>query len=60
MSKSYFERRIFGEGENANANQEDAPTLGSLKSESLTAPSQPVPLWGEPKGHSPRDHGAKA
>ena len=53
MSKSYFERRIFGEGENANANQEDAPTLGSLKSESLTAPSQPYRFGASRKAIRP-------
>lgn len=53
MSKSYFERRIFGEGDNADANQENAPTLGSLKSENLTAPSQPYRFGASRKGIRP-------
>ena len=41
MSKSYFERRIFGESDQAENNQDDAPSLGSLKSQGESAPSQP-------------------
>lgn len=41
MSKSYFERRIFGESDQAENDQNNAPSLGSLKSEGSGAPSQP-------------------
>ena len=41
MSKSYFERRIFGESDQAENEQNNAPSLGSLKAEGSGAPSQP-------------------
>ena len=42
MSKSYFERRIFGQNDQTtDESQDQTPRLGALKSSELTAPSQP-------------------
>ena len=43
MSKSYFERRIFGQTDQEDDQQDQAPSLGSLKSRGPQASSQSVP-----------------
>ena len=41
MSKSYFERRIFGQDGQSDSTDDQAPNLGSLKSAGAPTPSQP-------------------